>query len=69
MSRFSALAIAAASAAALVAPATAGASTTADPIPPCVKTVIQNAPGYAQSTVYNLSNGEPPRIMGPFLPC
>ena len=69
MSRLSALAIAAVSAAALAAPASAGASTTVDPVPPCVKTVVNNAPAYAQSTVYNLSNGEPPRIMGPFLPC
>ncbi|HEX8206012.1 MAG TPA: hypothetical protein VF587_08145 [Solirubrobacteraceae bacterium] len=58
-----------AAAAAFAAPASAGASTTADPVPPCVKEVIQAAPGFAQSTVYNLANGEPPRIMGPFLPC
>ena len=65
MSRFALLAAAAAAAAALAAPSSASA----DPVPPCVKEVVTAAPGFATSTVYNLQNGEPPRIMGPFLPC
>ena len=57
-------------AAALAAPATSGAATTADPVPECVKFVAQNAPGFAEYVVtYTVENGEPPRIMGPFLPC
>ena len=65
MTRLAAFATAAFAAAALAGPTTASA----DPVPPCVKTVVNNAPAYAYSTVYNLQNGEPPRIMGPFLPC
>jgi hypothetical protein len=61
-------------AACLVAPAGASAETTAqaqvDPVPPCVKTVVSNAPGFATGAVANfVNNGELPRIMGPFLPC
>jgi hypothetical protein len=63
----------AATAAALVAPAGASAADTSaqvDPIPECVKVVVQNAPGFTTSTVGNfVNNGELPRIMGPFLPC
>ena len=41
-----------------------------DPIPPCVREVINAVPGFAVSTITNLvQNGELPRIMGPFLPC
>jgi hypothetical protein len=48
-----------------------GARTAAvDPLPECVRIVIENAPGFALSTVRNLvENGELPRLMGPFLPC
>jgi hypothetical protein len=64
-----------AAAACLIAPAGASATETTtaaqvDPIPECVKVVINNAPGFATSTVGNfVNNGELPRIMGPFLPC
>jgi hypothetical protein len=65
-----AVVVSAATAAALLAPAGASASTQVDPVPQCVKVVVANAPGFATSTVGNLvNNGEPPRIMGPFLPC
>jgi hypothetical protein len=68
-----AIAVSAATAAALIAPAGANAADTSaqvDPIPECVKVVVQNAPGFATSTVGNfVNNGELPRIMGPFLPC
>jgi hypothetical protein len=41
-----------------------------DPIPPCVREVINAVPGFAVRTVQNfIENGELPRIMGPFLPC
>jgi hypothetical protein len=45
-------------------------SAAVDPIPPCVREVIEAAPGFVLHTVTNLvENGELPRIMGPFLPC
>ena len=69
MSRLAVLASLAAFAAALVAPSGAGAAEV-DPVPECVKVVVNNAPGFATYVVtYTVNNGEPPRIMGPFLPC
>jgi hypothetical protein len=59
----------------LAAPAVAGArpadtAANVDPLPECVKVVVQQAPGFVISTVENfVENGELPRIMGPFLPC
>ena len=51
-------------------PGGARSSAAVDPIPPCVREVIEAAPGFVLHTVTNLvENGELPRIMGPFLPC
>jgi hypothetical protein len=51
-------------------PGTGARAAAVDPLPPCVREVIEAAPGFALSTVRNLvENGELPRIMGPFLPC
>ena len=46
------------------------ATEVANPIPPCLQTVIANLPGFTLSTVRNLvENGQLPRLMGPWLPC
>jgi hypothetical protein len=68
------LAMAAAAAACLAVPAAADAraadATQVDPLPECVKTVIQNGPPFVLGAVQRfIDNGELPRIMGPFLPC
>jgi hypothetical protein len=62
---------AAAAVAAMAVPAVAATATAqADPVPPCVKTVVAAAPGFAVHFVtYTVENGEPPFIGGPFLPC
>lgn len=62
---------AAAAVAALAVPATAATGTAqADPVPPCVKTVVAAAPGFAvYVATYTVENGRPPFIGGPFLPC
>jgi hypothetical protein len=74
MSRIAPIVAASSIAAVLVAPAGAGAevqpsTASVDPVPPCVRTVIDNAPGFVLGTVQNAQQGELPRIMGPFLPC
>ena len=41
-----------------------------DPVPECVKVVVNNLPGFVTSSAEHfVETGEPPRIMGPFLPC
>jgi hypothetical protein len=50
--------------------ATGSRTAQVDPLPDCVKTVIQNVPPFAIATVQRfVESGELPRIMGPFLPC
>jgi hypothetical protein len=57
----------AAAVAALALPAAAGTGTAqANPVPQCVQTLVDNAPGFV---IYTVTTGRLPRLMGPFTPC
>jgi hypothetical protein len=72
MPRIIAVLATAAAAVSIAAPATANAAQKppTDYYVECAQTVANAAPGFATYVVsYTVNNGQPPRIMGPFLPC